>query len=142
MIIADLQTLACLNIHLSNIQLQCGTLCLLALKETILNVHSDTSVHQFKESICVVANKPKVLILRMRHVLTIDASGIHILEEIADEAKDHGYILVFSAVSRKVYRVMRRSGFVEMVGRKHFAGDIFRALEIAQEHLERVDKLH
>lgn len=93
------------------------------------------AVSQFKESIRFVAKKPKVLILRMRHVLTIDASGIHILEEIAEEARDHGYILVFSAVSRKVYRVMRRSGFVEMVGRKHFAGDIFAALKIAEEHL-------
>jgi len=97
------------------------------------------AVSQFKESIRFVAKKPKVLILRMRHVLTIDASGIRVLEELAEEARSNGYALVFSAVSRSVYRVMRRSGFVEIVGKKNFAGDIFGALEIAKRHLDAVD---
>ena len=93
------------------------------------------AVSQFKESIRLVAKKPKVLILRMRNVPNIDASGIRMLEEIAQEARERGYPIVFSAVSRKVYRVMRNSGFVEVVGRKNFAGDIFGALEIARRHL-------
>jgi len=93
------------------------------------------AVSQFKESIRFVAKKPKVLILRMRHALSIDASGVRVLEELAEEARDHGYALVFSAVSRSVYRVMRQSGLVETVGRKNFAGDIFGALEIAQGYL-------
>ena len=67
------------------------------------------AVSQFKESIRFVAKKPKVLILRMRDVPTIDASAMHILEELAEEARDRNYSIVFSAVSRKVYRVMRRS---------------------------------
>jgi len=93
------------------------------------------AVSQFKESIRFVAKKPKVLILRMRNVPTIDASAIHILEELAKEAREGGYVIVFSAVSRKVYRVMRQSGFVNLVGRENFAGDIFAALEIAKAHL-------
>ena len=93
------------------------------------------AVSQFKESIRLVAKKPKVLILRMRNVPNIDASGIRMLEEIAQEARERGYPIVFSAVSRKVYRVMRNSGVVELVGRKNFAGDIFGALEIARRHL-------
>jgi SulP family sulfate permease len=96
------------------------------------------AVSQFKESIRIVANKPKVLILRMRHVLTIDASGIHILEELAEEARENGYILIFTAVSRNAYRVMRKSGLIETVGRKCFAKDIFEALELAGKHLENI----
>jgi SulP family sulfate permease len=94
------------------------------------------AISQFKESIRLVARKPKVLILRMRHVPTIDASGIHILEELAEEAKQNGYILVFSAVSPNVYWAMQQSGLVENIGRDHFAGDIFAALEIARNYLE------
>ena len=93
------------------------------------------AVSQFKESIRVVGKKPRVLILRMRNVPTIDASGIHILEELAAEGKKDGYIIIFSAVSRSVYRVMRTSGLVDVIGRKNFAGDIFGALEIARKHL-------
>ena len=94
------------------------------------------AVRQFKESIRVVATKPKILILRMRQVPTIDASGVHVLEELADEAHQNGQIIIFSAVSRSVYRVMRKSGFVEKVGRKNFAADIFAAIKIAAEHIE------
>ena len=94
------------------------------------------AVSQFKESIRFVAKKPKVLILRMRHVLSIDASGVRVLEEMAEEARDHGYALIFSAVTRSIYRVMRQSGLVETVGRKNFAGDIFGALEIARRYLD------
>jgi sulfate permease, SulP family len=93
------------------------------------------AVAQFRESIRILGKRPKVIILRMRNVLTIDASGIHILEEMAAEGRRDGYILVFSAVTRGVYRVMRNAGFVETVGRKHFASDIFVALEIAKLHL-------
>jgi SulP family sulfate permease len=97
------------------------------------------AVRQFKESIRVVATRPKVLILRMRQVPTIDASGVHVLEELADEALENGQVIIFSAVSRSVYRVMRKSGFVDKIGRKHFAGDIFAALEIARSHLDSID---
>jgi len=93
------------------------------------------AVAQFRESIRVVGKKPKVIILRMRNVGTIDASGVHILEELVEEGRREGYILVLSAVSRSVYRVMRKSGLVETVGRGNFAGDIFRAIEISKQHL-------
>jgi SulP family sulfate permease len=94
------------------------------------------AVAQFRESIRVVSKKPKVIILRMRNVVSIDASGVHILEELAEEGRHEGYVLVFSAVSRSVYRVIRKSGFVETVGRQSFAGDIFGAIEIAKRHLD------
>ncbi len=93
------------------------------------------AVRQFKESIRVVSKKPKALILRMRQVPSIDASGIRVLEEMAEDAKAAGYELIFSGVSRSVYRVMRQSGLVEMIGKKNFAADIFAALEIARKHL-------
>ncbi|MCC6452911.1 MAG: sulfate permease [Acidobacteria bacterium] len=94
------------------------------------------AVSQFKESIRVVTNRPKVIILRMRQVSTIDASGIHILEELVNEMHSRNAIVVFSAVSRSVYRVMRKSGFVELVNRHNFAPDIFAALEIAGKYLD------
>jgi SulP family sulfate permease len=97
------------------------------------------AVSQFKESIRFVAKKPKVLILRMRHVPTVDASGIHILEELVDEAHDNGYVLIFSAVSRGVYRVMRKTGFVATVGKSNFAGDIYAAIEKANRHIKERD---
>jgi sulfate permease, SulP family len=100
------------------------------------------AVSQFRESIRVVAKKPKVLILRMRHVMTIDASGLHLLEELAEEAHNGGYVLIFSAVSQEVYAAMQRSGLVEAIGSDNFAPDIFKALEIAERHLAYQGKQH
>lgn len=73
----------------------------------------------------------------MRQVPTIDASGIRVLEEMAEDARDNGYVIIFSAVTRAVYRVMRKSGLVEKVGKKNFAGDIFAAIEIARERSKK-----
>lgn len=94
------------------------------------------AVSQFKESMRVLASRPKVIILRMRQVPTIDASGIHILEDLVKEMHARNAIVVFSAVSRSVYRVMRKTGFVDLVDRNNFAPDIFAALEIAKKHIE------
>ena len=95
------------------------------------------AVSQFKESIRVVADRPQAVILRMREVSHIDASGIHILEELVRESHDSGAAVVFSAVSKPVFEVMRESGFVELVGPANFAEDIFGALDIAKNHLNR-----
>lgn len=93
------------------------------------------AVAQFRESIRVVAKKPKVLVLRMRHVMTIDASGLHLLEELAHEAREGGYVLIFSAVTPAVYSAMQKSGLVDEVGSENFAPDIFKAIDIAEGHL-------
>jgi SulP family sulfate permease len=93
------------------------------------------AVSQFKESIRIVADRPQVVILRMRQVSHIDASGIHILEELVNESHAGGTAVVFSAVRPQVQEVMRDSGFVDMVGGDNFADDIFAALEIAKRHL-------
>lgn len=95
------------------------------------------AVAQFRESIRVVAKRPKVLILRMRNVLTVDASGIHLLEEMVREAKAGGYTIIFSAVSNGVRSAMSQSGFEEMVGSRYFAADIFEALKIAEDQLRQ-----
>src|SRR5690606_1733707 len=91
------------------------------------------AVGQFRESIRVVAEKPKVIILRMRNVPTIDASGLHTLEELIKDGKHNGYAVIFSAVSRSAYRTMRKTDFVTHAGRKNFVRDIFAAIERANE---------
>ena len=93
------------------------------------------AVSQFKESIRVVANRPRVVILRMRQVSHIDASGLHILEELVKDSHASGTAVVFSAVSPAVQEVMRESSFVDLVGADNFAEDIFAALEIAKRHI-------
>ena len=93
------------------------------------------AVANFKESIRVVSNKPKVLILRMRNVPTIDASGLHTLEELLREARENDFTLILSAVAPKTFETMKKSGFLDKIGKENLGIDIFAALEIAKKHL-------
>src|SRR5690606_9425007 len=91
------------------------------------------AVSQFRESIRIVAKKPKVIILRMRNVPTIDASGLHTLEELIKDGKNNDYTVTFSAVSRSAYRTMRKTDFVMNADKRNFVTDIFAAIERAKE---------
>lgn len=97
------------------------------------------AVGQFKESLRVVTNKPRVIILRMRHVPTIDVSGLHTLEDLAEDCRKSGSFLIFSAVSESVYQIMLKSGFVEKIGAENFAPDIFSALETGKKYLDEME---
>ena len=92
-------------------------------------------VEQFKEALRVVVEKPKVVILRMRSLTLLDASGLHSLEEFQRNLESQNCKLIFSAVSKQPLDLMEKSGFAEKVGKENFAKDIFAALKLADNHL-------
>lgn len=93
------------------------------------------AVEHFKDALRRISGKPKVLILRMRDVLTIDASGLHTLTDLHNDLGNQGCVLVFSAVASPALKVMEKAGFVELVGEDKFGKDIFEAIEIARKYL-------
>lgn len=90
------------------------------------------AVEHFKEAIRRVSSQPKVLILRMRDVISLDASGLHSLSDLHKDLQKQGTALIFSAVSPPVFKLMKKSGFVALVGKDKFGKDIFQALEITR----------
>src|SRR3990172_5775627 len=46
------------------------------------------AVYKFKDIVDVVARPPKIIILRMRLVFTIDATGLHAIEALVSKAKE------------------------------------------------------
>jgi len=98
------------------------------------------AVEQFKESLRIVSDKPKVLVLRMRDVISLDASGLHSLEEFYRSLEEENCKLVFSAVSKQPLELMQKSGFIAKIGEENFAQDIFQALEIASDYLKQNGK--
>ena len=61
---------------------------------------------------------PKVFILRMRRVPSIDASGMHALEEFHDKCKRDGTLLLLSGVHAQPLFAFTRSGFIDVIGSK------------------------
>ena len=56
------------------------------------------AAHKFKDAMKFIEEPPKVLIIRMRRVPIIDATGIRTLEEVYKEAKHRGTKLILSEV--------------------------------------------
>ena len=74
----------------------------------------------------------KVIVIRMRSVPAIDASAMKALRELAERAKKKKITLVFSHVNEQPMSVMKKDGFVELLGEENFRPNIVDALEYAE----------
>jgi SulP family sulfate permease len=91
------------------------------------------AAYKFKDSMRFVENSPKVLIIRMRHVPVIDATGLHTLELVFDEAKRMGTKFVISGIQPGVYKELEKSHLIDKIGRENILTVIEDALERAEE---------
>ncbi len=78
----------------------------------------------------------KYLIIRMRGVPSLDATGMNALENLCEYCTAHGVRLIFSHVNEQPLRTMQRAGFVELVGEEHFRANIDDAIAHARELVE------
>ncbi len=61
----------------------------------------------------------KVIILRMKNARHLDATSVIALEELVDFLKSNGRDLIISGVMKDVYRVLKRSGAVDFIGKEN-----------------------
>jgi SulP family sulfate permease len=88
---------------------------------------------KFKDAIRQVERPPRVLILRMRDVLAVDASGLRALEDVFDKTRRDGTVLVLSGVHAQPLVAMERSGLLAKIGEDNVLGPIDAALARARE---------
>ena len=77
----------------------------------------------------------RYLIIRMRGVPSLDATGMNALENLYDYCNANGVSLIFSHVNEQPMKTMRRAGFVDLVGEEHFRSCIDDAIAHARELL-------
>jgi SulP family sulfate permease len=90
---------------------------------------------KFKNALGVISEPPKVLVLRMRHALTLDATALQALESVLAKAKRDGTQLLLSGVHAQPLMVMERSGFLQNIGMENVFGNIDDALNRARKVL-------
>ena len=93
------------------------------------------AVERFKDAMRRIESPPKVLIVRMRHVTVLDATGLRVFEELLESVHRKKTTLVLSAVSKQPLNVMQQSGFISKLGAENIRDDIFEALKRADEIL-------
>ena len=93
------------------------------------------AVERFKDAMRRIESPPKVLIVRMRHVTVLDATGLRVFEELLESVRRKKTTLILSAVSKQPLNVRQQSGFISNLGEENIRNDIFEALKRADEIL-------
>jgi SulP family sulfate permease len=76
---------------------------------------------------------PEVLILRMRDVLAMDATGLDALEDLHEKMDRHGKKLILCGPHSQPLFALTRAGFLDRIGMDNVCGDMETALARANE---------
>ncbi len=79
--------------------------------------------------------EPDVLILRMRKVVAMDATGLNALEDLYEKLHRKGKHLILSGPHTQPLFVMEKAGFLENIGRENVCADVDSALARSREIL-------
>jgi len=90
------------------------------------------AAERFKHTLNLIVKKPKVLILRTRTVLAMDATALHALEEVYDMTKREGSVLVLAGIHAQPMIAMDKAGFLDKVGVENVFESIGDALKRAR----------
>lgn len=96
------------------------------------------AIERFKDSLSRIEKSPRVLILRMRLVPTVDATGLQVLEDVLMRTQREGGTLLLTGVAEQPLRAMEQSGLLAKIGRENVMENIDTALVRARLLLKRV----
>ena len=94
------------------------------------------AIERFKDAMRRVDKKPKVLIIRMRMVPAIDATGLQVLEDVMERTAREGGKLLLTGVAEQPLKAMEQSGLLEKLGRENVLQNIDEALARASSILK------
>ncbi len=75
-----------------------------------------------------IPDLPPIVILRLRNMTAIDATGIRALEELADRVKASGRRLILCGAREQPAQLMRQSEFEQHVGAENICANVTEAL--------------
>ncbi len=87
---------------------------------------------KFRDMLRQIERKPKFLIIGLKHVPSIDSTGLRALEDIYENScRDKTKLLLFGT-SPQLKKMLQDMGFVEKIGKESFYETIDEALEYAR----------
>jgi len=101
------------------------------------------ATYKFKDAIRFIEKHTKVLIVRMRHVPIIDATGLRTLEEVYKDFKHRGTKLILSEVhSGQVMKELDDTRLLFALGKANVTDSFEKALRRCKEILEEKGEHH
>jgi SulP family sulfate permease len=86
----------------------------------------------FKDTIARVAGKPKVLIIRLRDVLTLDSTGMYALKDVVHRSRKDGTTVLLSDVHMQPLVALTGSPILDEIGKENLYGNLGDALNRAR----------
>jgi SulP family sulfate permease len=90
---------------------------------------------KFQEVLSDLNQQPKILILRMRHVPFIDATGINRLKEICRQLQAKGTVIILSGANHEVKLELLKSNLYKLINKHNIHDTINSAIERAKQIL-------
>ncbi|MGH9869906.1 MAG: SulP family inorganic anion transporter [Candidatus Polarisedimenticolia bacterium] len=90
------------------------------------------ATQKFSQTIATMKRKPRVMILRMQNVLTIDATGLRGLEEVQVRLDRQGTTLLLTSVRPEALEAIERSGLLKKIGPHHVVPSYAEAVALAR----------
>jgi SulP family sulfate permease len=85
--------------------------------------------------------KSEVLIMRMKYVTHMDATGTHALEMIIDRVKQHGGIIYLSHLQPRLYKKLSKLGIIELIGGDQYVtASVDEAIAAAKHEIDKRKK--
>jgi SulP family sulfate permease len=88
---------------------------------------------KFAEILHSVAKLPPIVILRLRNMTAIDATGLGAIRDLADTLHESGRSLLLCGAREQPSQLMKQAEFERHVGAENICGSITEALERAAE---------
>jgi SulP family sulfate permease len=104
---------------------------------TILRIHGPFlfgTTDQLREETADVSQYAPVVIVRLRNMTALDATGLHALEELNDRLQKSGRTMLICGARRQPAQLLKRSDFIAHVGKTH----ILPHIQAALQHAERM----
>lgn len=104
------------------------------------------AAQRFSEALGEIQRQPRIVILRMRDVFAMDATGLRALEEVLARFRRNGVTLLLSGVRAQPMMVLTKSGMLERLGEDNVLGSFreasVRAWRVADEALHEAGVPH
>jgi sulfate permease, SulP family len=100
----------------------------------ILRIHGPFlfgTTEKLAESTVSLDKFPPVVILRLRNMTAIDATGLHALEEFSKRLRQSGRTLLLCGARDQPARLLEKADFIEHIGRENVLPHVQAALERA-----------
>ena len=109
---------------------------------TIFRIHGPFlfgATDKIEDIIRKIPELPPIIVLRLRNMTAIDATGLQALEELADAVHESGRGLILCGAREQPVRLMHQAEFEEHVGAGNISASISTALERAQVLYQEIE---